>query len=203
MAFRFTADQRRALLACGSRWWWWRRAPAYLDAIEPRVGAWLELHAEPTPTHADIRDDALKLAAKLAAVRRALDSPRLDAALLHGHDVASEADIRQAVADLRAAGDLIERAAEAVAASIPVDTGPDTGPERLLVAWLAVLYRRAFGRKPSRSKNAPFRQMLAELGPILGRHFGPATITAGIDDASRGCFVPPATGWHIGRDKIT
>lgn len=195
----FTDDQRARLLAC------WKldqdRARAYIATIEPRVSAWLEYESEAAASMscAQIRDACKGFADRLAELQRFADKHQEQLfALVHGQDKYSETEVRTAMQSLRAAAPVLRQAAAVVATQIPVQRGPTADKERVLVAWLAILYRRNFGKEPSVSPGSVFDGFLRELGRIIGFHFGPGA-RDGIND--RGLFVPPAAGWHIGRDE--
>jgi hypothetical protein len=195
----FTAEQRRRLLAC-----WKRdrdRARTYLAAVEPRIGAWLGLRpATPNPTDAQIRDACAAFADQLAELQRFTDQHRehLYALIGHTEDSAAEAHVRLALQHLREAAPVLRTAALAVTREIAVERGPDRSHERLLVAWLAILYRRCFNREPSIAADSVFDRFLRELAVILDCQFGPAA-RAGIRD--HGALIPPATGWKTGTNK--
>lgn len=183
--FRFTDDQRTALLKAWPRKADKEKATAFIAIAEWHVGVWFSLEKNHRTTIPEMREHANRISKAVVELQAALDKPSEDFVIqfeghVYGklfdegfrrehsnaiHDLACIYGVPRAAEMIETLDGLLEVLHAAVGEMTTLEGAPgkDKRSEQWLVQMLAGKYETHFSKQPSASNGSVFRKFVAEL----------------------------------------
>ena len=204
--YRFTDEQRTALLKTWPRKADREKATAFIAAAERRVGEWFSLDKDHRTTIPEIRDHANRISKAIVELQAALDKPPEDFVIQFESCVTEKLYVERfrrqysdAVHDLECiygkprAAEMIEtldgllEVLHAAAGELTVlegTPGKDKRTEQWLVKMLAEAYEQHFGKPPKDSNGSNFRKFVSELSGQIKVEMGADCVRKALDTVS-------------------